>query len=67
MTNCTGSAAWMAPEVFEGNVYIRKSHIFCSITVLLAIQETTIRKNVMYTGRISLLAMSLKPFLIACL
>ena len=21
MTNCTGSAAWMAPEVFEGSSY----------------------------------------------
>ena len=28
MTNNKGSAAWMAPEVFEGNTYTEKCDIF---------------------------------------
>ena len=28
MTNMKGSAAWMAPEVFEGNTYSEKCDVF---------------------------------------
>ena len=33
MTNNKGSAAWMAPEVFEGNTYTEKCDIFRYILI----------------------------------
>eukprot|EP00118_Oscarella_pearsei_P019177 m.202262 g.202262 ORF g.202262 m.202262 type:complete len:616 (+) comp39608_c0_seq19:20-1867(+) len=42
MTNCTGSAAWMAPEVFEGNNYTEKCDVY-SFGIIL--WEVTARKK----------------------
>ncbi|XP_062510377.1 mitogen-activated protein kinase kinase kinase 7-like [Corticium candelabrum] len=42
MTNCTGSAAWMAPEVFEGNNYTEKCDVY---SFGIIVWEVTARKK----------------------
>ena len=41
MTNNKGSAAWMAPEVFEGNTYTEKCDIFRYIVKFMYSEKAT--------------------------